>query len=46
MMLIAIFDVDSADPVHARIPYIYLAYISAGIFLYLIRRKTAIIVTE
>ncbi len=40
MILIAIFDLDStADAVHARIPYIYLAYIAAGVSLYLVRRK-------
>ena len=43
MLLIAIFDLKSAsDPVHARIPYIYLAYIAAGLGWYTLRRtKTA-----
>ncbi len=42
VLLIAIFDVRStSDVVHARIPYIYLAYITAGIAWYAVRRKTA-----
>lgn len=42
MILIAVFDLrSSADPVHARIPYIYLAYITAGVAVYLLRRKAA-----
>jgi amino acid transporter len=46
MILIAIFDLRStADPVHARIPYIYLSYIAAGIAVYLLRRKDAKIVS-
>jgi amino acid transporter len=40
--LISVFDLRStADPVHARIPYIYLAYIAAGLVWYLLRRRTA-----
>ena len=47
MFLIAIFDVrSSADPVHARIPYIYIAYIAAGVVVYLFRRKQAVVVAE
>ncbi len=47
MFLIAIFDVrSSADPVHARIPYIYIAYIAAGVAVYLFRRKQAVVVAE
>ncbi len=43
MILIAVFDLRSAsDPVHARIPYIYIAYIAAGICWYALRRKKAI----
>lgn len=39
VVLIAIFDLDSAaDAVHARIPYIYLAYIAAGLGGYGVRR--------
>jgi amino acid transporter len=39
IVLIGVFDLQStADPVHARIPYIYLAYIAAGIVLYGVRR--------
>jgi len=40
LVLIAIFDLRStADVLHARIPWIYLAYIAAGIAWYMIRRK-------
>ena len=43
MILIAVFDFrSSSDPVHARIPYIYLAYIAAGISWYALRRKQAV----
>jgi amino acid transporter len=42
MILIAVFDIrSSADAVHARIPYIYLVYIAAGIAWYGLRRKKA-----
>ncbi len=42
LILIAVFDLrSSADPAHARIPFIYLAYIAAGIAWYLLRRKKA-----
>jgi amino acid transporter len=41
MILIVIFDLRSAtDENHARIPWIYLGYIAAGLALYLVRRKT------
>jgi hypothetical protein len=41
VLLIAFLDVRStSDLVHARIPYIFLAYIAAGIAWYAIRRKT------
>lgn len=40
IVLIAVFDLRStADQAHARIPYIYLAYIAAGVGIYLLRRK-------
>jgi len=40
MMLIVIFDLRSAtDENHARIPWIYLGYIGAGLAWYLLRRK-------
>lgn len=40
MILIAIFDLrSSSDPVHARIPYIYLVYLAAGLAAYLFRRR-------
>ena len=42
LVLIAIFDLRStADELHARIPWIYLAYIAAGIVWYALRRKRA-----
>lgn len=47
MVLIAVFDLRStADVVHARIPYIYFGYIAAGITVYLLRRKEAVVVVE
>jgi amino acid transporter len=40
VLLIAVLDVRStSDALHARIPYIYLAYIAAGIAWFSIRRK-------
>jgi amino acid transporter len=40
MILIVIFDLTSAsDPAHARIPYIYLAYLVVGIGWYGVKRK-------
>jgi amino acid transporter len=40
VLLIAVLDLRSAsDPVHARIPYIYLAYILLGVAWYAVRRK-------
>jgi amino acid transporter len=43
MILIAVFDLkSSSDPAHARIPYIYLAYIAAGIAWYALRRKRTV----
>jgi len=42
LVLIALFDLQSApDAVHARIPYIYLAYIAAGLAWYALRRSRA-----
>jgi hypothetical protein len=42
MILIVIFDLRSAtDDTHARIPWIYLGYIAAGVALYAVRKKTA-----
>jgi amino acid transporter len=42
VVLIAVFDLRStADPVHARIPYLYLGYIALGIAWYFIRKKPA-----
>ena len=47
MILIAIFDLRSGtDPNHARIPYIYLGYILAGIAVYLLRRDKAVLPAE
>jgi hypothetical protein len=35
-----IFDLTSgSDPVHARIPYVYLVYLTLGIAWYLVKRK-------
>ncbi len=43
LILIAVFDVRStADALHARIPFIYLAYIGVGIAWYAFRRKPAV----
>ncbi len=43
ILLIAVFDLRStADPVHARIPYIYLGYLTLGIGWYLLRRKSTL----
>jgi len=40
MALIVIFDLQSAaDRVHARIPFVYLAYLAAGLAWYALRRK-------
>jgi amino acid transporter len=40
VLLIAIFDLNSAaDPIHARIPYIYLAYAAGGLAWYALRRR-------
>ena len=42
ILTIAIFDVRStADPVHARIPYIYLGYIAIGLVVHSARRNQA-----
>jgi amino acid transporter len=47
MLLIAIFDLrSSSDPVHARIPYIYLAYILFGLAIHFLRRKSVTIVAS
>jgi amino acid transporter len=43
IMLIAVFDLNSSgDAIHARIPYIYLAYIVAGLAWYGVRRRRAV----
>ncbi len=40
ILLIGIFDLNSAaDAVHARIPYLYLAYLAAGLFWYALRQR-------
>jgi amino acid transporter len=47
IILIAVFDLrSSSDPAHARIPYLYLAYIATGIGVYLLRRKKALLTPE
>jgi amino acid transporter len=39
ILLITVFDLNSAaDPIHARIPYLYVAYIAAGLAWYGLRR--------
>jgi amino acid transporter len=43
ILTIAIFDLKSAeDAVHARIPYLYLGYIAAGVGWYGLRRRKAL----
>ncbi len=43
MILIVIFDLKSAtDQTHARIPWIYLGYIAAGLAWYALRRKKTV----
>jgi hypothetical protein len=43
MILIVIFDLRSAtDATHARIPWIYLAYIAAGLGWYFARHKRTV----
>src|SRR5215472_13163762 len=47
VLLITIFDLrSSADPAHARIPYIYLVYIIAAIGVYLLRRKQTLSIAD
>lgn len=47
LILVAVFDLRSvSDAVHARIPYIYLGYIAAGIAWYLVRRKRTALETD
>jgi amino acid transporter len=42
ILLITVFDLNSAaDPIHTRIPYLYLVYIAAGLAWYGLRRKNA-----
>ncbi len=44
IVLIAVYDLRSAtDAVHARIPYLYLAYIAAGLGWYGLRKRVAAI---
>lgn len=41
MALIVVFDLKSAaDATHARLPYLYLGYIAAGLAWYFVRRKS------
>lgn len=47
LVLVAVFDLRStSDAVHARIPYIYLGYIAAGIGWYALRRKKTVLVAD
>lgn len=42
ILMITVFDLNSAEDVlHARIPYLYLAYITAGLAWYALRRRKA-----
>ncbi len=44
LILIVIFDLRSAsDAVHARLPWIYLGYVAAGLAVYALRRKRAVL---
>jgi NADH:ubiquinone oxidoreductase subunit 5 (subunit L)/multisubunit Na+/H+ antiporter MnhA subunit len=43
MILICLFDLRSAtDATHARIPWIYLGYIAAGLAWYFLRRRQTV----
>lgn len=47
MIMVAIFDIrSSSDPAHARIPFIYLGYIAAGIAWYSLRKKRTVVTTD
>lgn len=47
MILIVVFDLRSAtDAIHARIPWIYLAYIAAGLAWYFLRRSKNLPLTD
>ena len=47
LITIAVFDVRSTtDALHARIPWIYLAYIAAGIAWYALRRKSTVMLSD
>ncbi|HMG86616.1 MAG TPA: APC family permease [Terracidiphilus sp.] len=47
VILIAVFDLRStADVAHARLPYIYLLYIAAGLAWYTVRRKQAAVIND
>jgi amino acid transporter len=47
MILIAVFDLrSSSDPIHARIPWFYLAYIGAGLAVYLVKRRNVVVLAK
>jgi amino acid transporter len=47
MIMIAVFDIrSSSDPAHARIPFIYLGYIAAGIAWYSLRKKRTVVAAD
>jgi amino acid transporter len=47
LIMICVFDLRSTtDAVHARIPYIYLAYLAAGVGWYAIRRRRTTIAVD
>jgi amino acid transporter len=44
VIMIAVFDLRStADEAHARIPYVYLTYIGAGVAWYALRKKRSVV---
>ena len=47
VVLIAVYDLRStADEAHARLPYIYVFYIAAGLASYAARRKHVLLATQ
>ncbi|MGB6975648.1 MAG: hypothetical protein WBD67_13275 [Terracidiphilus sp.] len=47
LLLIAVYDLRStADKMHARIPYLYLAYLAAGMAWYALRHRRGAVKAE
>jgi amino acid transporter len=47
MIMVAVFDIrSSSDPAHARIPFIYVGYIAAGIAWYSLRKKRTVVLAD